>query len=245
MVSSCPVEAIFFDLDGTLSDPYEGVARSVAFAFESLALTVPPDDELRSFIGPPLQVWLGARFGDAALVAEIVRRFRLRYAEVGLFENTLYPGVPEMLSALASSARLFVCTSKPAAYAVPIVQRFGIEAAFTRVYGSELDGTRIDKRALLAHALECEGIVASARVALLGDRDLDVRAARANGVVPWGAAWGYGSVDELRNAGVDHLFAAPAEVAALIARSAAVRAPDGAFPGPRRPGRARSRRPDV
>lgn len=207
------MRAIFFDLDGTLSDPFEGVARSIAFAFEGLGLDVPADDELRALIGPPLQVSLRLRFGDdEVLIGEIVRRFRARYGDTGMFENAVYPGVPEMLAVLGRAAALFVCTSKPHAYAVPILRRFGLDGAFAGVYGSELDGTRIHKPELLAHALAAERLAGVADVALLGDRALDVVAARANGIAAWGAAWGYGTTAELEAAGPDRVFHAPHDV---------------------------------
>ena len=212
--------AIFFDLDGTLTDPFEGVARSMAFAFEGLGLDVPDGDELRAMIGPPLQVSLSRRFGgDRALAGEIVRRFRVRYGDTGMFENVVYPGVREMLAALGRAATLFVCTSKPHAYAGPILRRFGLDGAFARVYGSELDGARIHKPELLAHALAAEGITGGADVALLGDRELDVAAARANGICAWGAAWGYGTRDELEAAGADRVFHAPHDVTAAFTTS--------------------------
>ena len=211
------MRAIFFDLDGTLSDPFEGVARSIAFAFDGLGLDVPGEDELRALIGPPLQVSLRLRFGDdPALIGEIVRRFRLRYGHTGMFENVVYPGVREMLAALGNAATLYVCTSKPKAYAVPILRRFGLEGAFANVYGSELDGTGIHKPERLAHALAAEGLAGGAEIALLGDRELDVAAARANGITAWGAAWGYGTLAELEAAGADRVFHAPHAVIAAV-----------------------------
>jgi phosphoglycolate phosphatase len=210
------MDAIFFDLDGTLTDPLDGIANSIAFAFEGLGLPVPERDEMRAFVGPPIQDSMRARFGDEALVAEIVRRFRVYFGDAGMFENVVYPGAPEMLAALSPDSPLFVCTSKPHVYAVPILRRFGLDHAFAGVYGSELDGTRADKRELLAHALVQEGLAPGDGIALLGDRDLDVRAARANGVSAWGAGWGYGAPGEL--AGADHVFHAPHEVTSLIAR---------------------------
>ena len=208
------MEAVFFDLDGTLTDPYEGVARSLTFAYDGLGLPAPDATEMRTLIGPPLQLAMRARF-DEAVADEIVRRFRLRYGAAGMFENVVYPGVVEMLAIAGRAARLFVCTSKPRVYALPILRRCGLESAFERIYGSELDGTRIDKRELLAHALAAEGIVPGAAVAHLGDRALDVSAARGNALGAWGAAWGYGSAEELAQA--DHVFNAPHEVAPLIA----------------------------
>ena len=214
------MRAIFFDLDGTLTDPFEGVARSLAVAFEGLGLDVPGEGELRAMIGPPLQVSLGLRFGDDhALIGEIVRRFRVRYGDTGLCENVVYPGVPEMLAALGRVATLFVCTSKPHAYAVPILGRLGLDSAFARVYGSELDGIGIHKPELLARALAAEGLVRGVDVALLGDRDLDIAAARANGIGAYGAAWGYGTPAELEAAGADRVFHAPHEFAAALTSS--------------------------
>ena len=210
------MDAIFFDLDGTLSDPFEGFARSLRFAFEELGFDAPPDAEIRTLIGPPLHLSIRARFADRALADEMVRLFRVRYADAGLFENVVYPGVRELLDALAGRMPLFVCTTKPRVYALPILQHFGIGEAFAGVYGSELDGTNADKRILLARALAEQGLAPGARVALLGDRELDLIAARANAVDAWGAGWGYGTLDEL--AGADHVFTAPLEVAAFIAR---------------------------
>ncbi|MEA2786193.1 MAG: phosphoglycolate phosphatase [Candidatus Eremiobacteraeota bacterium] len=215
------MRAIFFDLDGTLSDPFEGFARSIDFAFDGLGLDVPGEDELRALIGPPLQVSLRLRFGDdPALIDEIVRRFRLRYGDTGMFENVVYPGVREMLAVLGRAATLFVCTSKPQVYAVPILRRFGLHSAFANVYGSELDGTGTHKPQLLAHALAAEGLAGGgAEIALLGDRELDVAAARANGIAGWGAAWGYGTRAELEAAGAHRVFHAPHAVADALTQS--------------------------
>ena len=210
------MDAIFFDLDGTLSDPFEGFARSLRFAYEELGYDAPADAEIRTLIGPPLHVSMRARFADRAVADELVRLFRVRYADTGLFENVVYPGVRELLDALAGRLQLFVCTTKPHVYALPILQRFGLGDMFDAVYGSELDGTNADKRILLARALAEQHLAGGARIALLGDRGLDLIAARTNAVGAWGAGWGYGTREEL--AGADHVFTAPHEIAAFIAR---------------------------
>ncbi len=210
------MDAIFFDLDGTLSDPFEGFARSLRFAYEELGYDAPADAEIRTLIGPPLHVSMRARFADRAVADEMVRLFRVRYADTGLFENVVYPGVRELLDALAGRLRMFVCTTKPHIYALPILQRFGLAEMFDAVYGSELDGTNADKRILLARALTEQRLAGGARIALLGDRELDLIAARTNAVGAWGAGWGYGTSEEL--AGADHVFNAPHEIAAFIAR---------------------------
>ncbi len=210
------MDAIFFDLDGTLSDPFVGIARSLRYAFDRLGLAAPAPAEIRTLIGPPLQVSMRARFADRTQADEIVRLFRVRYADAGLFETVVYPGIPELLAELAGRVTLFVCTTKPHVYAVRVLERLGFGETFSAVYGSELDGTHGDKRVLLAHALAEQGLAAGPRVALLGDRELDLNAARTNAIVAWGAGWGYGSAQEL--AGADHVFAAPSDVAALIVR---------------------------
>jgi phosphoglycolate phosphatase len=163
------MDAIFFDLDGTLSDPFEGLARSLRFAFEQLGLGAVGDDELRAMIGPPIQVSMRERFEDPALADEVVRLFRVRFADVGLFETTVYPGIPELLERLSGGPQLFVCTSKPFVYAVRVLQRLGFGETFAAVYGSELDGTRADKRELLAYALaEQSGLARDATEELAG-----------------------------------------------------------------------------
>lgn len=210
------MRAIFFDLDGTLSDPFEGIGRSVRFAFESLGIAAPTDDEIRALVGPPMHVSMRERFGEGALAEEVLRLFRVRFGDVGLFETVVYPGISDLLRELRGRVPLFVCTTKPFVYAVRVLERLGFEATFDAVYGSELDGTRADKRELLAYALAEQGLAPSPSIALLGDRALDVAAARANGIAAWAAGWGYGSREELASA--DHWFACPAEVTAVIGR---------------------------
>ncbi len=213
-----PVEAVLFDLDGTLTDPYEGISRCLRFAMERMGQPLPEHADLRPCIGPPIESVFVALCGsdDASVIAAAIGFYRERFAEVGLYENRLYDGVPAMLERLAHDRALYVCTSKPTAYAQRIVAHYGIGGYFRAVYGSELDGTRTDKAELIAWLLE-RARLDSAATAMVGDREHDAIGARANGVVPYGVLWGYGSADELRAAGVVEAFAAPADVVRYFA----------------------------
>lgn len=208
---------ILFDLDGTLTDPKVGITRCIRHALMEVAGETPDADELTWCIGPPL---LGsferllAGKGDAALA---LTRYRERFGDVGLYENEVYPAIPEALAALAASgARLFVATSKPTVYARRIVEHFGLAAHFEDVCGSELDGTRAEKTDLLAWILG-EKAVASDYAVMIGDRSHDITGARNNGVRGIGALWGYGSEAELLEAGAEALCRSPGELEECIA----------------------------
>lgn len=206
------MKAILFDLDGTLTDPREGITRCIAYALERMGIEPPPLEALTFAIGPPLRDSLATALGtgDRVAVERALAFYRERFADVGLFENEPYPGIQEALRAIgASGARLFVATSKPAVYAERIVRHFGLDGHFAAVHGCELDGTREDKRELLAHMLPHHGVAAGS-AAMIGDRGVDMRAARHHGLHAIGALWGYGSADELRGAGAHALCAQPA-----------------------------------
>ena len=155
------MNAVLFDLDGTLTDPREGITRCIAHALSCMGREAPPQHELHFAIGPPLRASFARLLDDDArdTVERAVMLYRERFADVGLFENTPYDGIAESLAELrAAGAKLFVATSKPVVYAVRIVRHFGLEAHFDAVHGCELDGTREDKRDLLAHLLPHHGL---------------------------------------------------------------------------------------
>jgi phosphoglycolate phosphatase len=206
------LQTLVFDLDGTLTDPYVGITRSYQHAREQLGLDLLPDSDLRGMIGPPMQeVFLELSGGNADLVADAIAHYRERYARVGLYENEVYPGIPEALTTLAQSYRLFVCTSKPTAFAVPILEHFGLAKHFAGIYGCELDGTRADKRELLAWLIEQERF-APATAIMIGDRKFDIAAANANGLTGVGVLWGHGTQRELVEAGAARCIASAAEL---------------------------------
>src|SRR5271154_457825 len=202
--------ALLIDLDGTLTDPFEGIVGCFRMALEALGRTPPPAAELTWIIGPPLRGCFAEFLGAHGDPEGAVKAYRSRYATVGLFEAVVYDGVDEALADLrASGARLFVCPAKPFVYAERILRHF--EAA----YGDELGGRFQDKADLVAHILETEGLEA-ADCCMLGDRKHDVLAASRHAIPTIGALWGYGGADELRADGAAVLCASPSEVPAAF-----------------------------
>ena len=209
------LKAALFDLDGTLTDPREGITRSIAYALERMGVQPPPLDALTFAIGPPLRRSLATLIGNESPVAveRALALYRERFADVGLYENAVYDGIVEALRAIADGgAILYVATSKPRVYAERIVRHFGLETHFKAIHGCELDGTREDKRDLLAHLMPHHG-VAPGEAAMIGDRGVDMVAGRHHGLRAVGALWGYGTRDELEQAGAHAICASPAQLA--------------------------------
>ena len=207
---------VFFDLDGTLTDPAEGITRCIQFAIEALDMQPPPAESLHWCIGPPLleslKKLVGANLADQALVL-----YRQRFAEVGWRENKPYAGIENVLKTFGNTgAMLYVATSKPRVFAEPILQHFALLDFFSGVYGSELDGTRSAKAELLEYALSTEKV--AARAVMIGDRSHDIVGATANGMYAVGVTYGYGSETELVDAGADEVVASPSELCDAFAR---------------------------
>lgn len=212
------MKSIFFDLDGTLTDPREGITRSIAHAMERMGVAPPPLVELNFAIGPPLRPTLGQLIGDQspAAIAQALAHYRERFGDVGLFENTVYDGIVDTLATLsASGATLVVATSKPRVYAERIVRHFALDRYFAEVHGCELDGTREDKRDLLAHLIPHHGFDVR-HSAMIGDRGVDMIAARHHGVYGLGALWGFGSREELAAGGADSFANTPVGILAAL-----------------------------
>jgi len=208
-----PLDAIFFDLDGTLTDPKPGITRSIQYALQKLEHpAIPTEDELTWCIGPPLRASFVRLLGADHSADHAVAFYRERFSDVGLYENGVYDGIREVLTFLgAAGHRLFVATSKPHVYAERIVEHFGLRDHFERVFGSELDGTRVDKSDLLAYALQ-ETSVDPARTVMIGDRSHDMVGARNNGMTGIGVLYGYGSRAELLEAGAQRVCATPGAI---------------------------------
>ncbi|MGA6927673.1 MAG: HAD hydrolase-like protein [Desulfosarcina sp.] len=193
---------LLFDLDGTLTDPFEGISRCISHALTAMGMASPPREDLRWCIGPPLKRSLAKLLDcdDDRRVETAVAIYRKRFGSVGLFENELYPDIPGALAALREMGHvLYVATSKPTVYAERIVAHFDLDRYFSRVYGSQLDGTLSDKTDLLFHILRCESI-APCEAVMIGDRRYDMLGALANGVRGIGVLWGYGTREELQTA---------------------------------------------
>lgn len=210
------IDAIFFDLDGTLTDPKLGITRCIQHALGQLGATPPDADELTWCIGPPLLESFKSMLGDDALANIALKHYRARFSEVGLFENQLYMGVPEALQRLYSKdVSLFVATSKPQVYAERIVEHFGLGAFFKGVFGPTLQGDRAKKTDLLRWALDETRVKASASV-MVGDRSHDMIGATDNGMRAVGVLYGYGCREELEASGAELLVSNLGELSGLL-----------------------------
>ena len=213
---------VLFDLDGTLTDSRAGITACIRHALGRLGRACPNDDALATYIGPPLRGTLSTLLDtkDPALIEAALAHYRTRYDDVGLFENRVYDGVPEMLDATARLARaMFVATAKPLHAAVRIVGHFDLVRHFAGVYGAEPGGRFDAKTDLLAHLIESDVIRAETTI-MVGDRASDIGAAKINGVRSIGALWGYGDPGELADAGADLLCEHPRALAAGLRRLA-------------------------
>lgn len=213
---------LFFDLDGTLTDPGIGITSCIQHALTSLGKPAPNLESLRHCVGPPLQRSFAELLEtrDEVVVAEAIRLYRERFVPTGMFENSVYPDVPPGLETLKRAGhRLWVVTSKPHVYARRIVEHFGISGHFQKVYGSELSGENVDKADLIREILAREAIP-PADACMIGDRALDVLGARANGVETVAVLWGYGSEEELLAAKPDRIVASMLELCEHIGRRA-------------------------
>jgi phosphoglycolate phosphatase len=211
------MDAIYFDLDGTLTDPKPGITRSIQYALQRLDHpTMPTEDELTWCIGPPLRASFVRLLGAETSADLAVSYYRERFSDIGLYENGVYDGIGEVLTSLcASGHRLFVATSKPHVFAERIIDHFGLRDRFERVFGSELDGTRVDKSHLLEYALK-QASVDPSKTLMIGDRSHDMVGAVNNGMKGIGVLYGYGSQDELLAAGAHHVCATPGAILGCI-----------------------------
>ncbi|MFA5891087.1 MAG: HAD hydrolase-like protein [Actinomycetota bacterium] len=209
-----PPNLLLFDLDGTLSDPLEGISRCLNFALTNHGYPPRTPSDLTQYIGPPLDRAFSALVGttDTREIGSLVAKYRERYAEVGFSENVLYPGIPQMLAHLSEAGvPMAVCTSKRADFADKILQMFSLLDHFRFVDGGD---TGIEKWQQIA-ALRDKGMVGSASL-MIGDRAVDVAAARRNGMEAGGVLWGYGSRTELESEAPRYLFHSPAEIVSMI-----------------------------
>lgn len=216
-------DLVLLDLDGTLTDSAPGIIACIRYALDGLGQPVPDDVVLRGFLGPPLAVTFGQGIGlPPDLVDAAIEKYRERYHDVGLFENAVYPGVVDALSALGTQSVLAVATSKPTYSATRILEHFGLADRFAFIGGADLAGERHDKAAVIAHTLDelaARGVFAPGdRVVMVGDREHDVHGARVHGIDTVGVLWGYGSAEELTAAGAVTLAQAPADLPGLCAR---------------------------
>ena len=200
---------IFFDLDGTLTDPAQGITNSFIHALKYFGREIPSYEELCKLIGPPLPYSFETILGfPKENVMEAVAKYREYFATKGLYENSVYPGMPELLQTLKEKGKhLVVATSKPEEYSIKIIEHFGLSKYFDFVCGSLMDESRSKKSEVIAYALQrCAlGEDDKSRVLMVGDRFHDIEGAKQNGLKSCGVLFGYGSREELENAGADYI----------------------------------------
>jgi len=202
---------VIFDLDGVLVDSRAVFLSCVNHAFAKLGLPARADEELLPYIGPPFAYAFGELLGvahDAPIVTACIDGYRERYATASLTETTVEPGIPEALEAL-DGRRLAVATSKPQAFAEPLLEAMGLRAHFAVVAGPDLSARAEDKTETLGRALHTLG---PTRAVMVGDRSFDVSAAHAHGLPAIGVTWGIGTPGELHDAGAERTIDRPDEL---------------------------------
>lgn len=213
-----------FDLDGTLTDPKEGITRSVQHALKYFGIEEPDLDKLEPFIGPPLKdsfmEFYGLSEGQALKAIEV---YRERFAPIGVLENMIFPGTEQMLRrAREKGIHLAVASSKPLVFVRQILQHFQIDNYFEVIVGSELDGTRGSKEEVVEEALRQLGIMQMGQperrrlCAMVGDRKFDIQGAKAHGLAAIGVSFGYAGPGELEAAGVDVVADTMEQLEALL-----------------------------
>ena len=211
-------DIILFDLDGTLTDPGEGITNSVAYALGKYGIEVTDKKELYKFIGPPLKDSFMKYYGFSEEEAiKAIEYYREYFRDTGIFENKVYEGVEDMLSTIKESGRrIILATSKPEEFAVRILQHFGLKKYFNVVAGASMDSSRSKKGDVIAYAISLCDDFDKDKSIMIGDREHDMLGAKENGLKSLGVLYGYGSEEELKKAGADYIVSTPADILKLI-----------------------------
>lgn len=212
---------LLFDLDGTLTDPKIGITKSVQYALQAQGIDEPNLDKLEPFIGPPLKDSFMEFYAmDEVHALQAVDKYRERFTDIGIFENELIPGIPQMLAhARAAGAKIAIASSKPTVLVERILVHFEIDQYFDVVVGSELDGSRSKKEEVVQEALNQllpielhetslskEALLArKSQIAMIGDRKFDIEGAIAHTLTGVGVTFGYAGEGELERAGADYI----------------------------------------
>ncbi len=217
---------ILFDLDGTLTDPKEGITKSVAYALETYGIHVEDLDSLCKFIGPPLKESFMKYYGLTSQQAEeAVEKYREYFKPRGVYENKMYDGVDNLLQNLKASGKVVVlATSKPTVFAKVILEHFDLMQYFDVVCGSELDGSRVKKGDVIAYALEQVRTLVSAAgeefakasAVMVGDREHDIIGAKENGLDSVGVLYGYGCREEFQEHGAEYIVETVEELENMV-----------------------------
>lgn len=209
-------QTLLFDLDGTLTDPAQGITNSFIYALKYFGIEIPSYEKLCTYIGPPLPETFKIEYGfDEEKTKLAVKKYREYFAYKGLFENAVYPGIPEVLTELKKRGKnLLVATSKPEEYSIKILEHFNLAKYFDFICGCLMDETRSTKSEVIEYALQQVKISPENKntVLMIGDRKHDIIGAKQNNIKSCGVLFGYGSEKELKEAGADYLISSPAEL---------------------------------
>ena len=193
-------KTILFDLDGTITDSGEGIINCVIYALERFGLPIPERESLRYFVGPPLHESFIKQGVPADRAEEAVAVYRERYVPTGMFENTPYPGIRELLEMLKEDGHtLYVASSKPEWMCVEILKHFDLAKYFQQICGATMDTSRTNKEAVIEYLMEQNGCTDN--MIMVGDTKFDVLGAKFHGIPCVGVSWGYGTVEEMQDAG--------------------------------------------
>jgi len=194
---------ILFDLDGTITESGEGIVNSIEYALKAYGITGYNRSDLYRHLGPPLIDTFKKEFGfDEIKAFEAVEKFREYFREIGIYENKLYNGIELLLKRITDSGmKIILATSKAEVFAVRILEHFKIINYFNVVAGSELDGSRLRKGEVIRYALSKAGITDLDSAVMVGDRKEDILGAKEVGMDSIGVLYGYGTLEELENAG--------------------------------------------
>lgn len=200
------MKRILFDLDGTLTDPFLGITRSVAYSLKSFGIEVDDLETLKPFIGPPLDVSFREYYHmDEAQSWKAVEKYREYFSKKGLFENKVYEGMEDFLQSLLNmDMKLYVCTSKPEVFAKEILDHFSLTPYFTGIYGATLDGSLKNKGDVIAHCIKQEQLNIQDCM-MIGDRQHDIVGAHQNQIPCIGVLYGYGSLEEFQEYHCDYI----------------------------------------
>jgi phosphoglycolate phosphatase len=211
-------DIILFDLDGTLTNPKEGITKSVAYALSHFGIYVNDLDELCKFIGPSLEFSFRKYYGlEGADNALAIQKYREIFSREGIWQNAEYPGMKELLEKLYKAGkRLIVATAKPTVYAEKIIEHFGMAKFFEKVAGSELNGQRSEKDEVIAHAMKECGIASPEGCVMVGDREYDIWGAKNNNMDSVGVLYGFGTREELEAAGATYIAKDIDELAEIL-----------------------------
>lgn len=208
---------VLFDLDGTLTNPGQGITNSVAYALKKFGIEVEDRQELYKFIGPPLYESFMKYYGFSQEKAETaVSFFREYFRDTGIFENEVYGGITDLLEEIKNSGRKIVlATSKPEEFAKRVLSHFGLDKYFDFVAGATMDSSRVEKSDVIAYAIKESGCTGENAV-MIGDRLHDILGAKENGLDSIGVLFGYGSREELEEAGADYIAETVEEIIKFI-----------------------------